>query len=54
MKTQADPVTKGAPRKLIALWLPEPLHDLLMAEAKRKDSDKSKVIREALRRRLGV
>lgn len=50
MKT-TEPTSK---HKLIAVLLPAALHARLLDEAKEKDTDKSKIVREALRRRLGV
>ena len=45
-------VTQEKGRKLISLWVPSALHSKLEEAVQRQDSDKSKVIRDALRQHL--
>lgn len=39
---------------LVAFWLPEGVLPLIDAEVQRRDSDRSKFIREAIREKLGL
>jgi metal-responsive CopG/Arc/MetJ family transcriptional regulator len=45
-------VTKNQGRKLISLWIPSALHKKLEEAVQLQDSDKSKVVRDALRQHL--
>jgi metal-responsive CopG/Arc/MetJ family transcriptional regulator len=55
--TESKPRPRGAvthkkARKLISLWVPQALHDQLELAVSEMDSDKSKIIRDALRQHL--
>ncbi len=49
MKRGAVKTTKS---EMVALWLPKPLANALDTEVQRADSDRSKIIRHAIREKL--